>query len=471
MRLIGRYWRAAQQSAGFWPAVLLLAVLLAYLPSLSASFQFDDFNVIVDNPAVHWLQAWWQGAAGIRPLLKLSYALNWQLSSEPAAWRLVNIALHAGNSLLLFAILHYLPLPARLEPQRGALAAFAALLFALHPVQTEAVTYISGRSVSLMSTFYLASLLCWLRGNREQQPLLSLVLSPLLFLAAVLVKEVAVTLPLLLWLLHRCGAAGDRPLRYSLWPHALLLLGMLLAIAGHPRYQQLLLTSLEARPLLPQLQSQLQALGYLLSRLWLPQRLNIDPQLLPASALHLSLLASALGAWIALAIYSRRRHPWLCLILAWPLLVLLPTNSLVPRLDLVSERQFYLAGPLLFWGLALALAPVLNRRRSLALALGGLPLIALLLLTWQRNADYRTEVSLWQAAARLAPDKARIFNNLGYALALSGDHAAARRHYERALQLQPDYARARANLRALPDLRKPPEKTQAELKAAAATAP
>ena len=142
------------------PALLLGVVLLVWPWSLGGPFQFDDWNVIVDQPAVHSLSAWWASMPGIRPLLKLSYALNWQFLPGAAGFHAVNVLLHAANVGLVWRLLTSWP---GLEPRA---AFWAALIFALHPVQTEAVTYISGRSMALMALFWLGGALSWQSGRR-----------------------------------------------------------------------------------------------------------------------------------------------------------------------------------------------------------------------------------------------------------------------------------------------------------------
>jgi hypothetical protein len=82
-----------------------LAALAAYANAFGGSFQFDDFNVIVRQGAVHSLAAWWDSLPGIRPLLKLSYALSWSSGGGTLAFHAVNVALHAANVLLAWAIL------------------------------------------------------------------------------------------------------------------------------------------------------------------------------------------------------------------------------------------------------------------------------------------------------------------------------------------------------------------------------
>src|SRR5512139_3248898 len=141
---------AAAGATRLQAGLLLAAVLAAYASAFGGSFQFDDFNVIVRQPAVQSLAAWWESMPGIRPLLKLSYALSWGAGGgSTVAFHAVNIALHAANALLAWAILR--ELWDRMGIGEAGAAAFAgALLFALHPAHTEAVAYVSGRSVSLM---------------------------------------------------------------------------------------------------------------------------------------------------------------------------------------------------------------------------------------------------------------------------------------------------------------------------------
>ncbi|MGO8755062.1 MAG: hypothetical protein ACLQHK_07515 [Gallionellaceae bacterium] len=87
------------------PAWQLLAVLACYFNSLSGAFQFDDYNVIVDNPRVHSWDAWLAGLShGIRPLLKFSYTLDWTLGLGAAGFHLTNLLIHLGNAYLVYLL-------------------------------------------------------------------------------------------------------------------------------------------------------------------------------------------------------------------------------------------------------------------------------------------------------------------------------------------------------------------------------
>ena len=181
----------------FYPFLLVCGVTLAYLNSFTGVFQFDDYNVIVNNPQVHSWSAWLAGLSqGIRPLLKLSYTLNWTMGWGLFGFHLLNLTLHTGNTLLVYGIARRLlrGQPPAVMPAGTLWAAFlTALLFAIHPVQTEAVTYLCGRSTSLMAFFYLAGFYAYQAGVEENRGALIYMVGPVLFVLALLTKEVAVT--------------------------------------------------------------------------------------------------------------------------------------------------------------------------------------------------------------------------------------------------------------------------------------
>jgi tetratricopeptide (TPR) repeat protein len=418
-------------------SLLFAAALAAYGNAFFGAFQFDDFNVIVHHGAVHSLGAWWDSMPGIRPLLKLSYALSWSAGGGGTyAFHAVNVMLHAVNVLLVWHVLR--ALFERMGVGGDGFAAFVgALLFALHPAHTEAVTYISGRSTSMMAFFYLASVLAYLRGAPRW-------VSPLLFLAALATKEVAVTLPFALLL---CEALD---LRKKFEPTAVLkrqalhwgVLGLgLVLMTALPRYREMLEASLALRGFGEQLALQVGALARHVGVLILALPPNIDPEVVPVPPFAGLAVVAAIAVGLALL----RAQPWYALALLWFFLHLAPTNSLLPRIDAVNDRQLYLAsiGPLALAGLAIALAP---RGRLMLAAFAAL---ALGVATIARNQDYRTEVTLWSDTVRKSPDKARAWNNLGYAYQLEGRREEARAAYQRALALDPEHLPARLNRQGL----------------------
>ena len=445
-------------------AALVAATLLAYANALTAGFQFDDFHAIVDNPAVHSLQAWRQALPGIRPLLKLSYALDWlRGNGEARSFHATNLALHALNVLLLWRLLrlavqHWGSTGGRSEYA----AALGAVVFALHPAATEAVTYVSGRSIVLASTLLLLAL--WLEVSaaaaaggavrRRARGRRALALAA--FAAALAVRETSAVMPLVLLAIGACvrpaASWSERVVR--LRGYALLLALAALAALYTPGYRVFFGASLGARDLLAQLGGQAVAHGYLFVHVLLGLHSNIDPDLRAPEGWSMACSGGAmlLAGLLISAVAARRRWPWLSLAIAWYLLQLAPSNSLLPRLDLANDRHLYLA----LGGPALVLAVAFDRLLARALWRPSAGFAALVLLaalgaaTAQRNRDYRSETALWQATAKASPRKARAWLNLGYARRLEGDYAGAAQAYAQALALDPGNAQAAINLSLLP---------------------
>jgi tetratricopeptide (TPR) repeat protein len=431
--------------------ILAGAVAAVYLNSFRGVFQYDDYNVIVDNVGVHSWGAWFAGLPrGIRPLLKFSYTLNWTSGLGLFGFHLVNVGLHAANAVMLFLLASRIGGPS----VSWFAALLPALLFAVHPVQTEAVTYISGRSVSLMAFLYLGSLLAHLRGRDRGSRLLLYLASPVLFLLAVASKEVALTLPFAMILCEAARRERDG------WKEALraqavhwgLLAALAVFLLSHAGYARLIDACLDIRGVAANLLTQVHGIGYLLSRLAMPFAMNIDPDLpvySPGSPVPLpeALLLSAL---LAAGVVGLKHRSMAGFGILWFFLHLLPTNSFIPRLDVANDRQLYLAS----WGLFLAVASgadLLRGRRGgrWVPAVAAVLVIALGALTVSRNMVYRSEVALWEDTARKSPGKARAWNNLGYAYRQAGRFRDAESAYLRALRLDPGYELARWNLKAL----------------------
>jgi protein O-mannosyl-transferase len=436
--------------------LIAVVAFIAYLPTFAGVFQFDDYNVIVNYPTVHSWPALLDGAGGgVRPLLKASYALNWTLGPGEIGFHLFNIAAHAFNAVLLYAI------GSRLcarwfgegENRSRDVALIAALLFALHPAQTEAVTYISGRSSSLMASFYLGALLVYLRGGHWA-------VSTLLFVLALATRETAATLPAALLLCELCGR--DRRGRKAFWKHVLrrqsahwaVLVAGTVVVLLHPRYSELVSYGFTQRDAGVNLLTQVGGISYLISRLVGLRGYNIDPALVPLADwdAKLGVQAALLAALLALGVASVRSRPWIAFGILWFFLQLAPTNSIVPRLDVANDRQLYLSSWGLFVGLSAQVSSSLPRAAPVHAVLGallGLLLGLCVLSCVARQLDYASEIALWESSVREAPWNARAHNNLGYAYYRAGRTDDAENEYRSALILRPAYGKARFNLRAL----------------------
>ncbi|HEY4211089.1 MAG TPA: hypothetical protein VGM84_06395 [Steroidobacteraceae bacterium] len=435
---------------------LLIAVALAYAGSIGASFQFDDWNVIVRDTRVHSFAAWWHSLPAIRAGLKLSYAVNYELGTGPAGFRILNIAIHATNAVLVFALLRSRSQPAAL---------IAAAVFALAPVQTEAVTYICGRSSSLCALFCLLALFSWQQARRR--PLLH-VLGVTCYAIALTVKETAIVLPLILVIWQYTRPPEPRPPeprppepwrpaeRHALLAYTAVACVALAAAFLSSTYTHLFLTSLQTRSIAENLALQARAWGFLVLELFRLSALTADPTPhdLPGGgatgtlAWPLAWLALAAVAWI-----RRRKSPEVTFAILWFYLWLLPTNSVLPRLDVANDRQLYLAliGPA--WLLACAVTQLGRTVPRVALAVVVTLAVLLGSATAIRNHIYSTEVTFWQAALGRSPGNTRAANNLGIAYALDCNDSQADESFRRAIAADPEDFRAKINLRFLQENR------------------
>jgi tetratricopeptide (TPR) repeat protein len=426
---------------------LVLLVVLAYANSLNGVFQFDDYNVIVDQSVVHgaaaWLQDWGEG---IRPLLKLSYMLNWEWDASPIGFHFVNLLIHGANVLVVYQLSTAMLQTKGLLVKQHHTAWFAAALFAVHPAHTEAVTYICGRSSSLMTLLFLTG--CWVHVTlpSAKWPRMQQWLAPLCMLMALGVKETAVTFPLALLLWDRFAGLGWQQSLRNAWRCWMVLLLAAVFFLLNAAYRDAMSRSLEFNSLLGNVATQLTAVLYLLRQWALPLWLNIDPDLPVQQDLSrawpaLFILAGAL--WVMVCKW--RTKPFLAFAIGWVLLDWFSLYLFLPRLDVANDRQLYLVTWPLGLALLVGLQGHLPERQVYGVA--AVVVMAFAGLTVQRNQNYHSEVALWEQTAALSPNKSRVHNNLGYAYMQAGRTKDARREYLRALQLDAANIKARLNLR------------------------
>ncbi|MDP1659622.1 MAG: tetratricopeptide repeat protein [Methylotenera sp.] len=443
-------------------SALFFVVLAVYSnPLYWGAFQFDDYNIIVNNPVVHSWQAWWADVGhGIRPLLKLSYTFDWilggwALDRREAGFHFTNLLIHSGNTVLVwFLTVGFLRQSNRLVfsnllANTPLIGAVTALLFAVHPIHTEAVTYISGRSASLMTLFYLGGILCYMTGLQKQSRFYLHVATPILFIAALAVKEVAITFPLALLLIHTANGDNWRASITYAWSSWLVFITAVIFFLLDANYSQHLARSFAAHDGWSNLAVQANAVLYLLGQWFCPLRLNIDPDLSVFSTISKSKLGLIFAIFIAFLGLSKKinQRPWLSFALSWVVIHLFLVYLITPRLDIANERQLYLISWPLLMALVAELTIFLNSKQFIMVTVA-LFVIACT-LTIVRNQDYRSEVALWQATVKLSPNKSRVHNNLGYAYFLAGQPDKARQHYLEALALDNQNFKARYNLKAL----------------------
>ncbi len=442
----------------WFPALLLLAGVLAYSNVWHTPFVLDDQASVVDNASIRRL--WPPGdvlsppaGAGVggRPLANLSFALNFAAGGLAVeGYHVVNVALHLVSALLLFGLVRRtLQLPAwsgRFPPATADRLGFAtAFLWVLHPLHTEAVTYISQRTEILMGFFYLLAFYCFTRGAQEH-PRRWFAATVLACLAGMATKEVMVTAPVMLLLYDRTFVGGSfraawaerKKLHLACAASWALLLFLLVDVqergVGYAAvtWWEYALTSCRAIAL------------YLRLALW-PAPLVFDYGTdVARSPLEVWPQALALTALAAATAWALWRSPRAGFLGAWLFVLLAPASSVVPVAGQpVAEHRMYLPLAALAAGAALLAHRRLGARTLVALVpLGGLLLGA----TYSRNRDFRDDLALWTDTVAKRPANARAHAALGAAHLARGQHAPAIAALERALQLDPASAEAHNNL-------------------------
>jgi len=459
--------------------VLTCAVAMVYGRTLRQPFVFDDRGSVLENSSIQRLRPLLgdergpgplnasNPITGGRPLVNLSLALNYRLGQlSPAGYHLFNVVVHLLSAILLWAIVsETLRLDffnAKSAQAADALALLVALVWALHPLQTECVAYVTQRTELMMGLFYFATLFCSLQywaatsPERRHSWLVAAILS---CLAGAACKEVMVTAPVIVLLFERTFISGSfrRALEKS-WPlYAGLLLswGLLLALnIDGPRARTAGFG--HGAPVLAYWATQAMVLlMYLRLALWpWPLVIHYEIPLLDTipAALPYVLPAAALGL-VTLVLIARRASAGF--LGAWLFVILSPT-LVVPMTDeIAAERRMYLplaaiVSLVVVGGYALAArmarktatepAPESAARTSLAIvAAGGLIVVAICGLTsLRRVALYDDNVTLYQDALLYQPSDWIIRANLASALNNAGRPQEAIEHYLEALRLKPD---------------------------------
>jgi protein O-mannosyl-transferase len=466
--------------------LLLAGALVPFCGSLASGFHFDDYAIFQDAAirAPNGSLAVWN-LAQTRPLTYLTFWLNYRLGGEnPWGYHAVNLALHAAAVLLLYECL-------RRVAEREAL--FAALIFAVHPIQAEAVDYVWARSIVLAAVFSFAAWREWIDSHEWR--------AVAWFGAALLAKEECAAFPLALALLWRPQAPRDT----RRWALAAMFCLSLLAAA---RVVYALAITLGAPA---GAQAGITPWHYFLAQgpvIWrylrltiLPVGFTVDPQIAVPS------VWVGVGAWVALvaiAVGVWRYSRWF----AVGVILLLPSSSIFPAEDLAADRRMYLA----LAALAVVLGQ-LGRSRALPTWLAAALVTILAGFSVARTYTWMSDERLWRDAVAQAPDKirpkiqlarnvaptealalladahrlapndpnvatdtgkvlltggnaaaalsefgralaldprdARNYNNRGVALMALGQREAARQDFERALRMEPGLREARQNLQRL----------------------
>lgn len=463
-----------------WKALILLtaATLLVYAVSFFNGFVVDDEVIIVNNPqtvslrnipdvlfAPDLIKPYY------RPLNRATYLFDYQLAGMNPTWyHGVNIVIHLGNVVLLYLIC------LRFLANRNA-ALITALLFAVHPVNTESVNFISARNTLLALFFSLASLLAFVKAREQgiRWPLLS----ALLFLCGLLSKETGFMLIAVIALYCLIPLPGQEDERRSWYERLLAMVPFLVATFIYFAMRTYSLqgvmgtTAPADEGVFSRLAHNYHIIPQYLGLLLFPADLTLFHSA-PQSGLFMPFWHFA--AWLALlagvALVVYRRNRLVLFGLAWFVINYAPISNVVPiPSDLITERYIYLPAIGFFIALGELLSWLYSRQMNRYLLQGvvAIVLVSCTVVTVQRNLDWKDNLTLYSSGVRNNPRSPAAHYNLGTAYRENGDLASAGREWEETLAIDPAYADALSQMGTLAavqgDLKKAEQYYGAALKA------
>jgi len=475
------------------PYLLIISITAAiYSNTLSAEFVFDDYKTVLNNQLIKNtanLQDLWKNNPR-RFVSYLSFAVNYQMGKQEVFWyHATNIAIHLLTGVSFFIFLKLLIKTPLLEEKfkiYKKLPFLAALIFLVHPVQTQAVTYITQRMASLAGLLYITALIFYLKANLVKQNVPSrgkkiisgtkfwlLISFSLMFsLLAFLTKENTYTLPIAMLLIQYLFFAPSIKnfIKKTLPAVPALLLAFFLALASYTQWIQLgnlnWKTLFSAQTLMGSfgilngfswsyLLTQFKVVIYYIKLLILPISQNLDYDF-PISksifepATFVSLIA--ILAIIFIGILLHKKYRIISFGILFFFLALSIESSIFPLNDVIYEHRLYLpsAGAIIavvciFCELQHATSKNVRLskiRKASLLRISGLlifsAIILLSIVTINRNKTWASQISIWSDTITKSPNKARPYNGLGIALFGKGEYKLAAKSFEKAIEITPN---------------------------------
>ena len=458
--------------------VLIILPTIVYFNSLQGAFQFDDRNLL-NKEWIADLHSFNESVSmksyQNRPVLLWTFAINNHIDKKDTfGFHIANLTVHILVTVLIFIILvrikNLIPkeyVSHKKEKTKLAdhqsnnvlfLPFITSLIFALHPINTDSVVYISSRSSLLATFFYLLTIYCFTETLLLTRTVKYRIISGLLILPgiylAVASKLIAITLPVIILFLFLVLYVPRYFKNYReyfttskmLWVFGcggvtLICIAYLMEALYLPKDQ-----GFELYGSIPYLLVQSKVIiFYYLSKFIFPFNLNVDIGF-PFTELSTDwkiLFSVLLISGITLVII-KWGNIWVKLGFAWFLLTIAPTSSIVPLNDLAVEHRMYLPMSL---GLCLITGWFISRLKKTTQLYSFIFIVIICgILVGKRNQIWANEISLWSDSAIKNPKSPRVHNNLGKAYYEAGKLKIARSHLEKSVSSIPEYAKTQFNL-------------------------
>ncbi len=458
------------------PFILVAAGVLVYLNSFAGVLMFDDVTHIFENDRIRDLSKIWHVLSGRRPLVDLSLAVNFALDgTRPWGYHAFNVAIHVLAGLTLFGLIRRTLVRTAVGRHTWRTASWiafvTALLWTVHPLQTQSVTYLIQRGESMMGLFYLLTLYGLVRstesphdGRGSSSRILWCMMAVISCALGMGSKGVMVTAPVV-------ALFYDRATLSTSWAQTLqrrwgLYMGLattwiVLWLCGVAHgvlstSNKVATTGFSFKGISPLEYAATQPgviLRYLMLSLW-PSPLCLDYAWPPVQTMTAVLAPSAvLAALLIILGWTLRSRPGLGFLGISFLMILAPTSSLIPIKDTLFEHRMYLPLAAVMLAVVLGSARLLPRvtallavddsgRRVLVAALVGAVAASLGYATVHRNGDYSGNLTMWHDVVTKRPGNLRGRCNVAQEYFERGNFNAARTHFLGALGIHPRYGRA-----------------------------
>lgn len=425
----------------------LLVALLAlsvYLNTIGHGFVFDDNGFIVKNTFIQnsrivdifsyeFLRHSWEDLDVNRPLMVISLMLDfsvWQLN--PTGYHFTNLILHAANTVIFLYLLNSIFSSSRIP-------VLAALLFAVHPIHIQAVNAINFREDLLVTLFYMLSLACFIRGINSNNSMWRFILSLLLYLLALLSKEMALTLPIICFIYLTVWKRK----RGQWWVFAgyLFVTAVYLSFFVYIKQSSggIVITDLT---LLQRIYGSLTAFGRYLWLHLFPIGLtaDYDPRLFYAFAadnITSAVITLVLFIWSLYRATTKPSPAFFFLALFY--ITLIPVTNIIPILNPVAERYLYLPSIGLITIVAMGINYLMDKRgRTFVMVVLAVLIIFFSILIIIENRVWKDEYSLWSDTLKKVPTNATAHSKIGAIYAKENNYDKAFAEYQAALKFATD---------------------------------
>jgi len=444
-------------------AVLCLFTFLIYSNTFHNTFHFDDDPSIAQNYAIRNIanpKAIWDFWP-TRFVTYLSFALNYSFHKfNLVGYHLVNLIIHILSGIFLWwLVLLTFQAPQmkneKISRHKESIAFFSALIFLAHPLQTQGVTYVVQRAVSLAALFYLASLCFYVKFRLANKNGLIYFLAFLMFaVLAMFTKEMSITLPFAVLLYEFCFFKKESTLKRK---YLFVLLAILLVIpltmffTQSVNFGEFRKTSEEAPgiSIIQYLMTQFRVIMTYLRLLFVPLNQNLDYDYSISKTFFSIPVLLSLAVLVSILIFGFKlfkKYRLLSFAIFLFFLLLVPESSIIPIKDVIFEHRLYLpmAGFSIFFTAGIYYL-FEDRKKELVIPLLSIIVVFCGLLTFSRNYIWNDEFSLWNDTIRKSPLKYRPYHNRALAYQNISGYVVAIEDYNKAIELKPDFAEGYIN--------------------------